>query len=261
MAQVTFTGSSGTIPNLNQNFTQLYDLREVISTPGYNAAIGTVKVKILDNSFGFRTATPSTWVSTSIGLQIGNFCSISNAANGAFDAGFNYYESAAGVFTYLITDEASRYRATTDGGHEWYTAPSGTAGTPITFTRVGRLDAAGFRLYSGTLGYATGSGGAVTQLTSKSTGVTLNKSNGQITMNGASLAAAAAVSFTLTNSMIAATDVVNASIASAATAGAYTLQVDAVAAGSCRFSLRNHSGGPLSEAVVINFALIEAVTA
>lgn len=111
------------------------------------------------------------------------------------------------------------------------------------------------------VGYATGTGGTVTQLTDKSTGVTLNKRCGQITMNGASLSAAAEVSFTLTNSFIAATDVVVASIASGATAGAYNLQVDAVSAGSCRFSLGNMSSGSLSEAVVINFAVIKSVNA
>jgi hypothetical protein len=43
---------------------------------------------------------------------------------------------------------------------------------------------------TGGIGYATGAGGPVTQLTSKSTGVTLGKVAGQITMNGAALAAA-----------------------------------------------------------------------
>jgi hypothetical protein len=111
------------------------------------------------------------------------------------------------------------------------------------------------------IGYSTGTGGTVTQGTDKSTGVTLNKRCGQITMNAASLSAGAEVSFTLTDSFIAATDVVVASIASGATAGAYSLQVDAVAAGSCRFSLGNHNVGSLSEAVVINFAVINSVNA
>ena len=111
------------------------------------------------------------------------------------------------------------------------------------------------------VGYATGTGGTVTQGTDKTTGVTLNRRCGQITMNAASLNAAAEVSFTLTNSYIAATDVVVASIASGATAGAYNLQVDAVSSGSCRFSLGNMSAGSLSEAVVINFAVIKSVNA
>jgi hypothetical protein len=111
------------------------------------------------------------------------------------------------------------------------------------------------------VGYSTGTGGAVTQITSKATGVTLNKRCGQITMNNASLNAAAEVSFTLTNSVIAATDVVMICIGSGATAGAYNVQCDAVATGSCRISIGNMSSGSLGEAIVLNFVVIKAVNA
>lgn len=111
------------------------------------------------------------------------------------------------------------------------------------------------------VGYSTGAGGTVTQATSKSTGVTLNKRCGQITLNNATLNAATAVGFTLTNSTIAAVDVIALSIASAATADAYSLTVDAVAAGSCRIQLRNNSGSNLGEALVINFAVIKGASA
>ena len=111
------------------------------------------------------------------------------------------------------------------------------------------------------IGYTSGLGGAVTQATSKSTGVTLNKVCGQITMHDASLAAAAEVAFTVTNSFVAATDCVVASIASGGTSGAYNLQVSAVAAGSFDLALGNMSAGSLGEAVVINFAVIKAAAA
>lgn len=111
------------------------------------------------------------------------------------------------------------------------------------------------------VGYSTGTGGAVTQITSKATGVTLNKRCGQITLNNAALAAAAEVSFTFTNSVIAATDVVYVCISSGATAGAYNVQVDAVAAGSCRISVGNMNAGSLGEAIVLNFVVIKGVNA
>jgi hypothetical protein len=111
------------------------------------------------------------------------------------------------------------------------------------------------------VGYSTGTGGVITQATDKSTGVTLNKRCGQITMNAAALAAAAEVSFTLTNSVIAATDVVMVSIASGATAGAYSVQCDATAAGSCRISVGNRNAGSLGEAIVLNFVVIKSVAA
>lgn len=99
-------------------------------------------------------------------------------------------------------------------------------------------------------------GGSVTQATSKSTGVQLDRLAGQITMNAASLAATTSVSFTLTNDQIDANDVVIANIGSGATANSYSVDVDAVAAGSCRIQLRNVTAGALAEAVVINFAVL-----
>lgn len=113
----------------------------------------------------------------------------------------------------------------------------------------------------GTIGFAGGAGGSVTQATSKSSAVTLNKSCGQIVMNGAALAANTAVSFTLNDNLVAASDTIIVSIASGAAADSYDAQVVAVAAGSCRIRLRNISSGSLSEAVALNFAVIKAVTA
>jgi hypothetical protein len=115
-------------------------------------------------------------------------------------------------------------------------------------------------VYSGgELGYTADASGAVTQLTSKSTGVTLNKSSGQITMNNASLANVTNVSFTLTNNTIGLNDVVVLSVASGATAGGYNCWISGKATGSCTITLRNLSGGSLSEAVVINFAVIHVL--
>jgi len=116
-----------------------------------------------------------------------------------------------------------------------------------------------FVMSGGELGYTAEASGTVTQLTSKSTGVTLNKSAGQITMNDAALANATNVTFTLTNSGITAKDVVVLSVAAGATAGAYNCWVSGKSTGSCTITLRNLSGGSLSEAVVINFAVIHVL--
>lgn len=106
------------------------------------------------------------------------------------------------------------------------------------------------------LGYTTDAQGTVTQATSKSTAVTLNKSAGQITMNNAALASVTNVTFTLTNSFISANDILILNVGSGATAGAYNCWVSGLSAGSATITLRNISGGSLSEAVVLNFALI-----
>lgn len=109
------------------------------------------------------------------------------------------------------------------------------------------------------IGYSAAAQTAVTQLTSKSTGVTANTSAGQITMNAASLAATTNVTFTLTNSLLSAKDVIIVNVASAnATAGAYNCWVSSMLAGSATITLRNITAGALLEAVVINFAIIHA---
>ena len=106
-------------------------------------------------------------------------------------------------------------------------------------------------------GYTAAAQGTVTQATSKSTGVTLNKSAGQITMNNAALAGATAVSFTLTNSLISTNDVLILNVGAGATAVAYTVYTSSISAGSAVITLRNlTTATSLSEAVVINFALI-----
>ena len=109
------------------------------------------------------------------------------------------------------------------------------------------------------IGYSSAAQGTVTQATDKSTGVTLNKSVGRITMNNAALAGGAVVSFVLTNSLISTNDTLIVNVSSnttGSTAGAYTTYVSYLSAGTALISLRNLSATSYSEAVIINFAII-----
>ena len=110
------------------------------------------------------------------------------------------------------------------------------------------------------IGYAAAAQGTVTQATNKGTAVTLNKSAGKITMNAASLAGGAAVTFTLNNSIISANDVVIVNVSGGGTAGAYWPYVSSMTAGSAVIGLWNSTGGALAEAVVLNFAIIHGAT-
>jgi hypothetical protein len=111
------------------------------------------------------------------------------------------------------------------------------------------------------VGYGVGSGGTVTQATSKSTAVTINRPCGKITMHNASLNGGADVAFTVNNSVVKADDVVIATVAGGvATAGTYLCGVEGVAAGSFVIHVKNVSTGPASEAVVIAFAIIRGAT-
>jgi hypothetical protein len=109
------------------------------------------------------------------------------------------------------------------------------------------------------LGYTAAAQGTVTQGVSKAEPVTLNKSAGQIVMNGAQLNAATNVTFTLNNSTISARDVTILNVAAGATAGAYNCWISSKATGSCTITVRNISGGNLSEAITINFAVIHCL--
>jgi hypothetical protein len=115
---------------------------------------------------------------------------------------------------------------------------------------------AGLVYASTELGYTSAAQGAVTQATDKSTGVTLNKSAGRITMNNAALLGNTAVSFTLTNSVISAKDAIIVNVSGGGTAAAYTTYISSMTAGSAVITLRNLTAGSLSEAVILNFAII-----
>jgi len=151
----------------------------------------------------------------------------------------------------------------TSGNLSNCTSTSMVLTTPVIGAATGTsLSTTGNQVISSTgkHGYATGSGGTVTQATSKSTGVTLNKSTGQITLNGAALNLDTTISFTLTNTVIEAGDILIMNHISAGTPGAYLLNAQS-AAGSASINVRNITAGSLSEAIVIAFAVIKAVTA
>ena len=111
------------------------------------------------------------------------------------------------------------------------------------------------------VGYATGAGGAVTQITSRATGVTLNTICGTITTDSTSLAAAAEATFTVTNSAVAATDTVVVSMKTITTGTPVAFVTD-VSAGSFDITISNiHASTADTSADLINFAVIKSVAA
>ncbi len=110
----------------------------------------------------------------------------------------------------------------------------------------------------GKFGYPTGTGGTVTQTTSRTTGVTLNKLSGQITLVAGSIAGLTSQEFTLTNSYIAATDMVLVSFASGLTSAQYDVTVTATANGSCKLSIHNvNNSATATDTPVINFLVLK----
>lgn len=96
--------------------------------------------------------------------------------------------------------------------------------------------------------------GTVTQITSATTGVTVNTYCGTITTVAQNIAAGAEVQFTVTNSKVTANSVPVVSIASGTVGGTTIASVTAVAAGSFQITLTNlHAATAETGTLVINF--------
>jgi hypothetical protein len=133
-----------------------------------------------------------------------------------------------------------------DGGTIGAVTPSTIVGTTVYATTE--------------IGYSAAAQGTVTQATSKSTAVTLNTSAGRITMNNAALATQTHVLFTLNNTTLGPNDVLIVSVSGGGTAGAYWPYVASQTTGSAQIGLYNNTAGSLSEAVVVNYAIIHCAS-
>lgn len=114
---------------------------------------------------------------------------------------------------------------------------------------------------SGTgIGYVTGQGvgGVVTQLTDRSTGVTLSKLTGTITGINTSLAASTQIQFVVTNTLVGIADTINISVVSGPTALTSIFTVSGVTNGSFTIRISNVSTATADTgAPIINFAVIK----
>ena len=91
--------------------------------------------------------TPSAWNGTWKAFQIAARGAVSSEGT-VLDVTLNSFANVSAVDTYLATATATKYRQQ-GGTHQWFNAPSGTAGTAITFTQAMTLDTSG-RLGIGT---------------------------------------------------------------------------------------------------------------
>jgi hypothetical protein len=170
---------------------------------------------------------------------------------------------ASGIATWLGNPTSANLRAAmTDetGTGSLVFANTPTLVTPVIGAATGTsLTATGAIVSTGTagVGYATGAGGTVTQGSSRTTGVTIDKRCGAITMFSAAGSATAAT-FTVTNSTVGANDVIILNQASGT--NLYDLLVTAVTAGSFNITFLT-TGGTATDAPVINFAVIDGVNA
>ena len=128
---------------------------------------------------------------------------------------------------------------------------------------TGGITGAGGITAQAAIGYETGAGGAVTQITSAVTAVTLNTVTGEITTFALTNVAGVDHSFTLTNSQIGADDliIVHTKTYGGTADGIPVVKVQSVAAGSCVLNVNNQGAVALDALAVISFAVIKGVAA
>jgi hypothetical protein len=166
--------------------------------------------------------------------------------------------AAAGGIALAAVSSGTNENLTIDAKGSGTITLGGTSTGNIVASRT-LAGAAGITSSSATagVGYATGAGGAVTQATSRTTGVTLNTVCGAITLVSAAGSATPAT-FTVTNSAVAATDCVF--VCQKSGTDKYILEVTNVSAGSFQVTFYT-TGGTTTEQPVFNFIVLKAVAA
>jgi hypothetical protein len=180
-ASLMLNANQGTI-STNYAFT----LGQANSSGNYNFTIseGATTYLTLTNSVSGAGGnlglgvTPSAW---GIGkaLQVNN-ASLMGYLNRLY-ANANTYFDGTGTAKYIASDYATSYQQLT-GQHQWFTAPSGTAGNAITFTQALTLDSSG-NLLLGTTSLGT-SYGATSGVIKQTGGVWTDR--GQFSATGSS---------------------------------------------------------------------------
>jgi hypothetical protein len=188
----------------------------------------------------------------------------SNSAALTLNYGYAWSNTSSAWASSIGSATARSSIAVGAGTIQFYTNTSSTVavGTDITPTERMRIESSGNLLITSAagLGYGTGSGGSVTQATSKSTGVTINKANGQITMNNAALGAGSTAVFLVSNSLVASTDTVVINVNDSSRGDLYNVWVWYLITGGFYVALKNVGGTSLSDAVTLNFSVIKATT-
>lgn len=112
----------------------------------------------------------------------------------------------------------------------------------------------------GAIGYGAGTGGLVTQATSKATAVTLNEANGRVTTNNAALSANTTVSFQVNNTLVDPQDSIVLTLVGGGSIANYNVWAQTGQVGAFTVFLRNISAGSLSDPIDIGFMVFKGVT-
>ena len=226
-------------------------------------------VSISDNGNVGIDVTPSDWYNGVRTIDVGDssaFYGYKGSSAQGYGISSNVYRGNAGNFIYKNTNKATLMESY-NGNTIWFAAPIGVAGTVATLTNIMTLSGEGSLLLkspTGALGYGAGAGATVTQLTSKSTAVTLNKPSGTIYTHNESLAAGASVSLPFSNNLLDGyisgdTLVVNGAYTQTTVnpEGLYRIEASMVGSGGGRIIITNLTSAARAEVLAINFSIVK----
>lgn len=245
---------------LNMDAVVLYTLANLFDPTASNRYFATLGAAVTSTSVTFTTnAISVTALATPSALTATQFTGFASTVSGAALMGFGTTNDVslmnrAGTVVIGVgpnTTAVSLAGATTIAAGGLIVTAGGVAVTAGAITTADPANG---------VGYVTGAGGTVTQITSKATTVVLSKPVGTIVLVNSALAADTTVAFTWTNTVIGANDVIHILHDSVGTLGAYTFAVTP-AAGSATVSVHNCTPGSLSEAIVLRFAVIKGAVA
>ncbi len=214
-----------------------------LNLPSNGLAVGTNQLVVSGGNVGVGK-TPSVALDVLGGLRLSAAAAVAGA--------YQQLDFRAGIYTKCAIRGYSV--STIDAGElRFMTAPdSDVVKDRLVITSTGNVLSV-----SGTIGYGAGAGGVVTQSTSKSTAVSLNKPCGRITTHNQALASGASVNFTLNNSNISDLDTLQVN---AATSSNYLIQCVNCSGGSALIRITNISGASQSEAIPINFNVLKGAS-
>jgi hypothetical protein len=175
------------------------------------------------------------------------------ASQATFTSGVNL-TGASAANTVTVPSGAAVATSISDGTNTYLSVNSSTPG--ISFAKPATFGTSALVTGTGGLGYGAGAGGTVTQATSRTTGVTINKPTGSITLVSAA-GSTTPFTFTVTNSTVAATDTVD--VVQASGTDKYQVFVTAVGAGSFNITAFT-TGGTTTEQPVLNFSVTKGAT-
>lgn len=190
------------------------------------------------------------------GVNAGSYGKFGVLGSG-YQASFVQSADASGAIAIVAANAATDIRIGSVSNHPVFllvgASPKVSLDTTGNFLLIG----------SGGLGYGNGAGGTVTQSTSKSTAITLNKPTGTITLNAASLAAGASASFIFNNSLItdASDGFLLTGVFTSANPVNYRFEdLGYTGVGQHTFKVTNISAGALAESCAFAFKLIKGVS-